>query len=253
VLALERLSCLRTARFCRWYGDVAMSLSTASLVASDRSRSPVEDDAELVKALAKEEFRGSLFNRFGEDIARYGLSVMVAWISTGSIFRQAAKLGRQVPLPSTGLDQDDVRELAHDTVAKGFHDFCERLRHGDWTPDGGASLATYFIGTCTLAFPNVYRRWYTLRKRVEPQEPVGLHSELFEKGRSRDPADTVAAYDEARNALDGYSEVIRTVVILCSAGYSHAEIAELLSVSPRAVEGRLARFRKEQHRVKADS
>ena len=46
-----------------------------------------------------------------------------------------------------------------DTVAQALLVFeAEALQKRQWRADGGASLATYFIGTCIYAFADIYRR-----------------------------------------------------------------------------------------------
>ena len=65
----------------------------------------------------------------------------------------------------------------------------------------GASLRTYFLGGCVLAFPNVLRQWRNDRRR----------------------------YQQAATAFDGYAL---------------AEIAEILAMTPGAVNTALYRMRR---------
>ncbi|MFJ6777857.1 hypothetical protein [Streptomyces yangpuensis] len=59
--------------------------------------------------------------------------------------------------PTTAWADDEGSQVVTDTVIKGSTLFREHgLVRGKWTPEGGASLTTYFVGAGLLAFNPVY-------------------------------------------------------------------------------------------------
>ena len=47
-------------------------------------------DQEVLNALATHGFAGKLYDRFTDELARYGISVLRAWMHSGHIFRLTA-------------------------------------------------------------------------------------------------------------------------------------------------------------------
>lgn len=206
-------------------------------------------DAELVARLAEQEFRGAEHERFINHLARYGLAVIGPWVKTGYILQRCAERrikGLPSPIPSSWT-AEDVEDLVQDTVALAVTDF-ERnaLRGGRWRPDGGAALATYFIGTCLFAFAQVYRRRHDgWRRDLAVSEAM---SRVVDDERP-DIAEAVVAQDTVSDFLAATTPDprLRLVVFLHCAGYRTTEIATVLDdgTSARAVEGMLYRYRKQ--------
>jgi DNA-directed RNA polymerase specialized sigma24 family protein len=144
------------------------------------------------------------------------------------------------------LSAEDVEDLTQETVSLALRRFADRGRAGrGWAAEGGASLTTFFVGGCVLAFGEVYARWAGRERRRQDAE-TALDGVLCGTwpGREPDPADVVAARDRLAHVLpDDPRE--RAAVLLAAVGYSHGEIAEALGggTSARAVEGRLYRYR----------
>jgi hypothetical protein len=113
-------------------------------------------DQQLVAQLAATGFAGTAYEVFKAGLASYGYPVIRAWIRRGQIFQLTADRGRPVACPDDVRDHlalprgsDDRQELAMDVVAAALVFFREHvLLPGRWVPEGGASLTTFFTGTC---------------------------------------------------------------------------------------------------------
>ncbi len=162
---------------------------------------------------------------------------MLAWLRTGAIFAECRRKHRPIgTAPSTWTD-DDKHDLATDAVVQAILNFREiALVGGDWTPDGGASLKTYFIGACVLAFPTVYRRWKAGHQNDQRSRSAGASHDLDLLGRPMwqeacEPGETSAQRAEIADGLKRLPDERTRVVVAASAlGYTQEEIAELLSV-----------------------
>jgi DNA-directed RNA polymerase specialized sigma24 family protein len=119
-----------------------------------------------------------------------------------------------------------------------------------WSPDGKASLKTYFVNACILQFPALYREWLDQRRAI----PAGLEIDLGRANPALDPALTVVLQDEAARMLDKISDPrIQEVVVLRGAGYTAKDAARRAGLTEKAAEGRLARIRpslKDEHSTK---
>jgi DNA-directed RNA polymerase specialized sigma24 family protein len=206
----------------------------------------------LVERLAPG-FKGPAWVRFAEELARYGLAVMGAWLASGEIFEQCRRKGCPCGPPPAGWSRQDRDDLASDTVGEAIRVFRQRaLIEEQWDPDGGASLASYFIGSCIHAFPNTLRRWKSRQQRAAVEEPVEPAAATFIQLPG--PIDVEAHVLNRIAFAEGVAAIhdtrTRTAVVLQAQGYTLAEIAELLSagedtvVTVRAVEGLLRRHRR---------
>jgi DNA-directed RNA polymerase specialized sigma24 family protein len=207
-------------------------------------------DAELVARLARDGFTGPDYVQFAETLARYGYGLITAWVRTQKIFSECAKKGIRgisPPDPVANWSEDDAEDLAQDTVARALVVFRKKaLVAGGWRPDGGASLRTYFVGTCLLVFPAVYRRRENERARRSATTAAVQAERLAEVP---DPADDVVARQVVADRLNAVPDRrLRMVLGLAIAGYTHAEIAALLAdgTTARGVEGMIYRYRKQQ-------
>lgn len=221
-------------------------------------------DLDLRNELALEDFSGVGWDRFANELARYGIAVMVVWMRTGRIFVECARIfrhihGKKFALPQSPLDWTDEErsDLAATLVTKALTTFKQKaLRDGGWTYAGGASLSTYFVGTCTYEFPNAYTQWITQRKAAAVDRARADRIGAETMTGPADPATVVIRADQARRALEQVDdERTRIVVQLKAAGYSHAEIAEALGeagfpgVSDEGVRGIWQRHKRRMHRT----
>lgn len=207
-------------------------------------------DRELLDKLAAGDFTGRRYQRFEEELAAYGMSVLRGWMHSGYIFKLAAGRGFSLYPSDSELeelvrDSDAREELATMTVALALPRFRKHaLVGGGWRLEGGASLPTYFMGACLYVFPNefrkrrVYQRKYIRAQRGEAVmlEPVA--------NPTNNPAVIAIGNIRVRDDLQRADPREQAIVALTIDGYSQEEIVELLNeVSVRAVEGVLYRWR----------
>lgn len=189
----------------------------------------------------------------------YALPVMKSWLRRGTIFTRCAERGR--PLSPTDAHRerlrtsiDDRDELAGETIAEALALFARLGATGKgWTLAGGASLATFFIGTCVACYPTVWRRWVA----EQHDDHLGGHLELadlldhaarrvLDPRVDADPADTAAGRDLVRTTLATMDEPLRHIADqLVLHGASLVEIAARTGTTPGAIEQRLRRHRNE--------
>lgn len=219
-------------------------------------------DRNLLTTLQLEGFAGPVWAQARSELARYGLSVLTAWIATMTIFaKRQEKAFKPVLYPPTSGSsthealRDEAADVATMLVSESLGSFHDNvLLQGRWMPEKGASLTTYFIGWCLLQFNTVYRAWLVQRKHDAPViGAVEFDLDRHDRGGLEDPARAVVALDTARRVLETAVGSSRrtstrrqtaTILPLLAAGHSQAEIAALLGTTERAVEGHLARLRK---------
>lgn len=208
-------------------------------------------ERELFEALRAADFRGRSWDLFADSLVRHGLVVIDAWVGSGNIFIEAANKG--MPLAPTDTErllvgQRDREHLVNGAVAEAVRKFREDARNGSgWRPDGGVTLATYFVTGCVIAFVAEFRRW----RRADPGTvPVPDAAEFdalvvgHAEYHSEDPASRVADRDALRRQLEKLTERDRRIVWAKSEGYSNDEIADLFAErSGKAVERRWSRIR----------
>jgi RNA polymerase sigma factor (sigma-70 family) len=209
-------------------------------------------DAKLISHLQWTGFQGAEYDRFAEELARYGFAVLSAWMYSGIIFERIKQkgYGSLPPLPDVGWDADDREGLANLTVAFALQKFREQvLIPNRWDHTKGATLKTYFIGQCLIRFLNFYRSW---------------HLEITEHQRHRGPDEVdpdyvvdwmdaerrAVQFDELTRGLQQLPERARHVFILLAQGYKQDEVAERLGMTRKAIEGILDRHRKRIQQTK---
>jgi len=203
-------------------------------------------DARLLAVLRDRGFRGAATERFLNELARYGLAVIGAWLRDGVLDDKARRIGR----PPAGrvdprtLTADDRQGIADLTVAYGIELFRrEVFERQRWDPAGGASLKTFFIGSCLLKYSNAAKTWRPDRDRREvPSDALAD----VERAGAPDPADVVVARLTAQAELDAIKDPLtREIVVANSQGLTYGQIAATVGggLTERAVEMRLNRLR----------
>lgn len=242
-------------------GDFFDSAGTASGAASlshqaaepDGGQGRIAADRKLVEVLAAGGFAGPDFDRFRDELARYAVSVLSAWMYSGYVFRLSS--GRGFALQPTAVELDELhrdadlrQELAVMVVAVALPAFREHaLVGGGWRTDGGASLTTYFLGACLTVFPNEFRKYRSQRQRWQTQDESGYKAAQPRAATTGDPADLIAGTMRVREDLARMDPRTRAIVALRMDGYRQEEIAEMLGeASVRAIEGVLYRWRVKQ-------
>ena len=211
-------------------------------------------------------FAGPKFEIFKADLAAYGYPIIRSWIRRGLIYKLTKDRGRGVTCSDSvreHLTRDviDRRELALETVAQALRLFVRHaLIEGTWSPEGGASLTTYFVGACLAVFPNVFRRWHTEHQHWQRTEFCGLGQPSENASRNRldqrfdhDPADTVVSTQIFLRELKAMPDRVRfAVAAVVLHGASYAEIAKELNTTEEAVKQLLHRYRTEARRRQAE-
>jgi DNA-directed RNA polymerase specialized sigma24 family protein len=179
---------------------------------------------------------------------------------------------RSIPLNPQDWELDRLhrdRELRADlaamTIAKVLQTFkAKALIAGGWSPEGGASLTTYFMGAVIYAFAGEFRRDRTQaekgrreiaaakavrqqRRRVAAETP--LDADAAEYGL--DPSSLVPSQMEVNDTLQRATDREKVIVALRHEGYTHEEIAEVMGdLTPRSIEGVMYRWRKKEQRLR---
>lgn len=130
-------------------------------------------DVDLVTSLALAGYEGRDWDVFSTELAKYGMAVISAWMSKGSIFEKCRSRGfGGLPGLERPFTADELVELTGETVAIALLHFREDiLLKNRWDARRGATLRTFFIGQCILRFSNVYRRWWGNESRYRQVEP----------------------------------------------------------------------------------
>ena len=170
---------------------------------------------------------------------------------SGYIFKLAAARGfalhpSDAELEELQRDSEVREELANMTVAVALPRFREHaLIGGGWRYEGGAGLATYFMGSCLYAFPNEFRKRRVQQEKWRRQNGRDPAVTMREADHASDPAvlatDNIHVLDQLRDI----DERTQAIVALTIDDFSQEEIVELLAAerSVRAVEGVLYRWR----------
>ncbi|MCI3928150.1 hypothetical protein [Streptomyces sp. AN091965] len=206
-------------------------------------------DQQMVLLLAQDGFAGRRYERFEEELARYGISVLRAWMHSGFLFQLLAAHGFDLhpderEIEELARDSEVREELATMTVARALPRFRRRaLVEGGWSHEGGASIATYFMGACAYEFPNEYRRHRSHQERW--RRAVRQAGATAERPTVNNVASEVLG---KLRVLDDLTDIgdprMRTAVALTLDDYTQEEIKEILGASSvRAIEGLLYRWR----------
>ncbi|MFC7529769.1 RNA polymerase sigma factor [Actinoplanes sp. GCM10030250] len=209
-----------------------------------------EGDRLLLAELASRNFAGPSYLRFEEELAAYAISVLRGWMHSGFIFQLTAARGFALNPSAAELEElhhdSDVRdELAIMTVALALPRFREQALVGrGWRFEGGASLSTYFMGTCLYVFPNELRKLRAQRRKWRLQDEGDPRLTASRHDPGNDPCLITMGNQQVLENLGRAGVRTRAVVALTIDGYSQEEIVELLAeTSVRAVEGVLHRWR----------
>ncbi|MFJ3791355.1 RNA polymerase sigma factor [Kitasatospora sp. NPDC090091] len=207
-------------------------------------------DQRIVELLSHDGFEGQRYERFVEELVRYGIAVLRAWMHSGYIFKLVGGRGfglnpNELELEELHLNDDLREELATMTVACALPRFRRRaFVEGGWRFEGGASITTYFMGACIYDFPNEFRKWRTSEEKYF--RALGRQKAFYE-----DPVRTVGTDEEVLSKLRVLLELediddprTKAAVAMVIDGYSQEEICEVLNArTVRAVEGLLYRWR----------
>ncbi|MEV0680589.1 sigma factor-like helix-turn-helix DNA-binding protein [Actinosynnema sp. NPDC050436] len=218
------------------------SAPPADLVRDLGGRSAGHSDEVLVEHLRERGFTDAVWDALRTRLVVYGLGFVTPLIGSGAIFASCRRRGRH--LHQQPVLPEDAEELAMDVVQDGLALFAERGIAGrQWSPTGGLTLRRYFENACVLSFPNVYRKWQRARRDWQDVELLDGWAPVERYQGSRSTEDVVVGRVAVDALFEHLGQDAGTVLFLHHQNFSHAEIAELLRLTPRAVEGRLRRAR----------
>ncbi len=237
--------------------EIDRELEGSSLDADDvRAAQARLDEARLVDDILATGFDGQSYQQLSDDLWLYSFPVMKVLIRTGKI---TALVRRHAPTRVFTMHPEDqavlaksVEErdaLAVDVIIKALADFKRNaLGKRGWDPAGGASLRTYFIGTCALNFPDAYHAWSARRAerldKIAHAHKVDLSRLGEQVGTLADPYEAAATRDIARRIVKEAPPATKLILGLILQDLTMAQIAAELGLTERAVEGRLYRLRR---------
>ncbi|WP_406436583.1 hypothetical protein OHB14_61980 [Streptomyces sp. NBC_01613] len=214
-------------------------------------------DRQLVELLGQGGFAGFEYDRFVEELARYGISVLRGWMHSGYIFHLLAVRGFRLNPHELQLenltDNSELREeLASMTVACALPRFRQRaLMGGGWRFEGGASITTYFIGACLYVFCNEWRKHCAGEKRHQrslQQQKVVYEDAASTLGVPDDILGNLQVLEHLRGIQDPRT---RAAIAMRFDGHSYEEIREMLGApTVRAIEGMFYRQRRKEQRYR---
>jgi DNA-directed RNA polymerase specialized sigma24 family protein len=201
----------------------------------------------LFARLREDGFQGSGWERFAEELVRYGLDVIGGWVRSGRIIAECRKRGIK-GLPAGGrrdLHDGDIADLTQRIVAEAICSYREVLRRDGWSGEQGANLTTFFVGQCLIRFPSAYRQW------CNEARPAYWDSLNHEDGTSvdiPDPSEEIEAAIQSVEVADHLRSIddrrIRQIIARRIDGYTDREIGEQLGMTRKAIEGLLYRYRR---------
>jgi DNA-directed RNA polymerase specialized sigma24 family protein len=171
-------------------------------------------------------------------------------VRTGKIVR--VRTGRPNPQlwpedRRTLHDSWEREVLVLDALILAVPEFIGYLEVGRWSSTKGASLATYFTGTCARNFWIVYERWRTARLRL-----VKTLGELADTPPVDDLEEMplrLSQRDALQRVLGEATPEVRAICAGILDGKTYGEIGDQLGLTARGVEGRMYQLRRKAWRL----
>ncbi|MFW3469900.1 hypothetical protein ACN24M_00060 [Streptomyces microflavus] len=210
-------------------------------------------DGQIVEVLRAEGFEGPRYQKVANRLSEYGYRTMMKWTASGEIFRKVRQAGRPVPIDkiTSTWTPEDRHGVAVDSVLGGQSVFrAYGLVGGRWSPQGGASLDTYFIGAVVRAFPRAYVRWYDTYQQGQaeldhagaagPGDPFSFVPDQ----RATDPMHVAETHDYINRILPLVTNPqVRQALGWRALGDTQAEAALCVGLTEKALERRISRLR----------
>lgn len=204
-------------------------------------------DLELFHALRVADFDGPTWEGFAQEAARYALGVLLPWMRDGRIFAKAR--AKRIPVYATvaelrrfEFDEEFRTEIANAAVAQGLRTFQLRCRAGrGWSQEGGASLATFFLGRCLCSFVDELAKHRRAQQRHWKAVDAATRAESGRPRQDREvggPEQRVTDGQILEAELSRLAPCDRIIVWRKVSGWTNREIALHLGISVRTVEQR---------------
>lgn len=224
----------------------------------------LERDRRLVEMLASTGFEGERFRKSFVSLTgrlmRYAFPIMTRWVRDGTIFGECARYRGRVDAPAAaaaaGWTEDERAEVVIDSITAAVAFFLDyALRKRKWDHRRGATLTTYFVGSCVCCFIKICNaKWKQqqldeafIRSAPRTEDDGGDQVDPLGEIPSQDPdpADVAAIRDQAREVWTRITdEKVREGLALHLTGMTQAAAAGEVGLSPKAFERRLHRQRK---------
>lgn len=210
-------------------------------------------DVALIEAFAVQGFSGTGWKLLGRELARYAIRVLTVWMITDRL--GAGLAHARIGFAPTDTEKHrlqvdaDLRDGVVDAaVTRALARFRRNALDGTgWKPDGGASLATYFVGACLFEVVDELKRQRRSAELYDLALFLARDDCRQPQATADDPAVVVSDREVLREHLGRLSEDDRLIVWGEAYGLSGTEIAELLGAkSSRAVERRWARLKSKE-------
>ncbi len=187
------------------------------------------------------------------DVWAYAVRVLPKKIQTGEIFAIRARLGAKcaddLALPADGICRDDAEDLASEVAAGAIGVFHDQLKANVWDVTKDMTFRSWFVNLCAHRFPGPYRKWLRERSRRSPY--TGMLKPDFEQlDTDPQPSSVIYVVEFDRHLGRVSDPVTKAMICLDIAGCSDVEIAEATRTTVKAVEGRLARVRRDARRLR---
>jgi hypothetical protein len=212
-------------------------------------------DARVYQRLAEQNFTGAEYELFRAELAAYALPVLRSFIRRKMIYRMCQDVHRPVSTTDEVREHlarhvEDRLELTGETIARGLRLFERYALHGgNWAPERGASLKTFFIGACVRSFSAAFKRWDAERDLYTAAVRLDAPERTVEPRAADDPAEHVVGLARVKEHLDGMKPAARgPAARVALFGETFEEAGQPDDLSARAVEGLFYRLRKEAQR-----
>lgn len=165
---------------------------------------------------------------FARELAQYGYDTVQTWLRIVLVWiRAVSAIGGQW----ADLTEDDIDELAQDTVARAINSFRDEARRcGRWPSDDTIELRTTFLAQCVRQLPHAYRSRLLKTGRL----PVDRLEEL-----AGNPVE-VLVVRALRHCMTDWRD--HTAHLLRSWGYTGQENDEIIDMTMSGLDLAAARY-----------
>ncbi|MEV7174058.1 hypothetical protein AB0O18_30710 [Streptomyces sp. NPDC093224] len=210
-------------------------------------------DRALYARLRQRDFTGWEMDLLREDLWLYGWKCLSAWTKDGTIIEKCGE--RDIVVPNRWFEVETLRrrsdlrdEVVHTAVESAVRTFTEGyLRSGRWNPNRGATMRTFFLGTCMYAFRDAFRHWSgSYRRNLFSAAHPLVQAELYSLNGHGFGAyeDTTVFQETIRRIMENAGPEVRAICgCIWETKMTHKEIGDELGISSRAVEGHMRRLR----------
>lgn len=203
---------------------------------------------ELAEAITKSRLTPAEQSLVREHFWTLGFKTVKKQLRTGELAQASAAMGRPIGWKFDDQqllrESEDLRdELTAEVLLRADRIFFEHVKN--WNPDKGAALPTYFIGACKQAFKGAYLAWANARERRWLTTYETAAAPWLDPNYSRSFTDQIEIEETIAQVFALARPNQRPVLGLLYQGYSQADAAKALGLTPKTVERRMYQLRKQ--------